>query len=95
MEQMGTEPANRHERRAADAFARRGMDDGDSHGLVQRRVVVLPDGWLDRKNAAAFLGRSPSTLADWHRLGKGPKSGMRGGRRFYHIDDLRAFGGVN
>lgn len=57
-------------------------------------VVVLPDGHLDRKNAAKFLGYSPATLADWHRLGKGPPSRMVGGRRFYDIVDLRVFAGT-
>jgi hypothetical protein len=54
-------------------------------------VMVLPDGRVDRKNAATFLGREPKTLAEWHSLGKGPRSRLVGGRRFYMIDDLRAF----
>ncbi len=64
-------------------------------GIEQRKVLVLPDGWMDRKNAAAFLGRTPSTLAEWQRLGRGPESKLRGGRRYYHIDALRSFGGTN
>lgn len=60
-------------------------------GIEQTKVMVLPDGRVDRTNAAAFLGRAPKTLAEWHRLGKGPRSRMVGGRRFYDIGDLRAF----
>ncbi|MBV9842395.1 MAG: DNA-binding protein [Sphingomonadaceae bacterium] len=55
------------------------------------KVMVLPDGRLDRANAAKFLGYQPKTLAEWHRLGKGPRSRLVGGRRFYFIEDLRAF----
>ena len=57
------------------------------------KVVILPDGRLTRADAAKFLGRKSKTLADWHRLGKGPRSRMVGGRRFYMIDDLTAFAG--
>ena len=62
--------------------------------METNKVLVLPDGRLDRKNAAKFLGYSPATLADWHRLGKGPRSRMVGGRRFYNIEDLRQFAGA-
>lgn len=57
------------------------------------KVRVLPDGRLDRRNAAKYLGRSPKTLAEWGRLGTGPKSTLVGRRRFYRLDDLRAFAG--
>lgn len=55
------------------------------------RVVVLPDGRLDRNNAAKFLGLAPKTLAEYQRLGKGPVSVKVGGRRFYKLDTLKAF----
>lgn len=54
-------------------------------------VRVLPGGRLDRANAALFLGKTPKTLAEWHRLGIGPKSFLVGGRRFYQLDDLQAY----
>ena len=56
-------------------------------------IMVLPDGRVSREEAARFLGYKPKTLAEWHRLGKGPKSRMVGGRRFYDIADLREFAG--
>lgn len=59
--------------------------------LRQAKVTVLPDGRVNRKNAATFLGRQPKTLADWHSKGIGPTSRMVGGRRFYQIEDLQAF----
>lgn len=65
----------------------------DNIHCEQPTVLVLPDGRVDRANAAAFLGRAPKTLAEWHRLGKGPRSRMVGGRRFYDIGELRAFAG--
>lgn len=61
-------------------------------GEVQhRKVLVLPDGRLDRKNAASFLGREPKTLADWHTRGFGPLAHKVGGRVFYYMRDLEAF----
>lgn len=63
----------------------------DQIEVVQERVTVLPDGRLTRKDAARYLGRAPRTLADWGRLGLGPRSHMVGGRRFYMLDDLKAF----
>ncbi|WP_298198568.1 DNA-binding protein [Novosphingobium sp.] len=55
------------------------------------RVQVLPDGRLDRANAANYLGRSVKTLAEWARLGIGPRSFLVGGRRFYLLAELQAF----
>lgn len=57
----------------------------------QARVRVLPDGRVPRAEAAAYLGRKPKTLAIWHTQGKGPRSILVGGRRFYYLDDLDAF----
>ena len=62
--------------------------------LEKVRVKVLPDGRLDRTNAAIYLGRSPKTLAEWGRLGLGPRSFLVGGRRFYRLEDLERFVGV-
>jgi hypothetical protein len=59
--------------------------------IDQVKVVVLPDGRLDRKNAAAFLGKAPKTLAEYHRRGIGPRSIMVGGWRFYLLSELQAF----
>ena len=55
------------------------------------RIRVLPDGRMDRENAAKYLGRKPKTLAMWHLEGRGPKSVLIGGRRFYYQDVLDAF----
>ncbi len=59
--------------------------------LEHVKVRVLPDGRVDRANAAKYLGRSPKTLAEWARLGLGPRSILVGGRRFYHLADLQQF----
>lgn len=61
--------------------------------MDQVTIMVLPDGRVSREEAARFLGYKPKTLAEWHRLGKGPKSRMVGGRRFYDIAELRDFVG--
>ena len=52
---------------------------------------ATPDGRVSRGEAARFLGFKPKTLANWHRLGIGPKSVLVGGRRFYHVDELKAY----
>lgn len=54
-------------------------------------VRATPDRRVDRANAAVFLGYKAKTLAEWQRLGKGPRSHMVRGRRFYLLDDLVAF----
>ncbi len=59
--------------------------------VEQVKVIVLPDGRMDRKNAAAFLGREPKTLADWQSRGVGPRSVRVGGRVFYYLADLEAY----
>jgi hypothetical protein len=51
-------------------------------------VQVTPDGRVTRAEAAKYLGFSPKTLAEWHRLGLGPPSFKIGGRRFYWLADL-------
>jgi hypothetical protein len=55
------------------------------------RVRVLPDGRMDRANAAAYLGYAPKTLAIWLGQGKGPKYLKASGRVFYFKEDLDAF----
>jgi hypothetical protein len=56
------------------------------------RVRVLPDGRLDRRNAALYLGRSAKTLAQWAVQGRGPPphKDKVSGRVFYYIDELDA-----
>lgn len=55
------------------------------------RVAATPDGRVSRAEAAKFLGFKPKTLAEWHRTGKGPRSQLVGGRRFYNLSDLMAY----
>jgi hypothetical protein len=55
------------------------------------RVRMLPDGRMDRENAARYVGRQPKTMAMWAMLGKGPRWVKVGGRIFYYRADLDAF----
>jgi hypothetical protein len=55
------------------------------------RVRMLPDGRMDRKNAAKYLGHAKKTLAQWVTQGKGPRLVKVGGRVFYFRDDLDEF----
>jgi hypothetical protein len=50
-------------------------------------VTVLPDGRMDAKNAASYLGLSIKTLAMMRCNGNGPKFVKRG-RVFYYRSDL-------
>jgi hypothetical protein len=57
----------------------------DSSATV--KVVILPDGRMDRKNAALYLGLSEKTLAMHACRGRGPAYVKRG-KVFYYRDDL-------
>jgi hypothetical protein len=50
-------------------------------------VVILPDGRMDRKNAALYLGLSVKTLAMHASRGTGPTF-IKRGRVFYFRHDL-------
>lgn len=56
----------------------------------QVEVRVLPDGRVDTKNAAAFIGLSEKTLAMMRSRGTGPKF-LKRGRIFYFVHDLQAW----
>ena len=58
-------------------------------------VLILPDGRMDRRNAAAYLGNAPKTLAQYASKGTGPKFVKRG-RVWYFKKDLDAWiaGGI-
>jgi len=55
------------------------------------RVFIHPDGRMNRKNTALYVGCSPKTLADWATKGIGPRYVMVGGRAFYFRHDLDAW----
>jgi hypothetical protein len=50
-------------------------------------VTILPDGRMDVKNAATYLGLSVKTLAMMRCHGNGPKF-IKRGRVFYYRADL-------
>jgi Helix-turn-helix domain len=50
-------------------------------------VVMLPDGRINRKNAAKYLGLAEKTLAMHASRGTGPAF-IKRGRVFYFRDDL-------
>jgi hypothetical protein len=55
------------------------------------KVRLLPNGRVDRRNAAIRLGLSQATLQQWAWLEKGPRFYMVGGRAQYELGDLEAF----
>jgi len=59
--------------------------------IRQVSVMVLPDGRMDRKNAAKYLGVKPKTMAMWATQGKGPRFRKVGGKAFYFKGDLDAY----
>jgi hypothetical protein len=62
-----------------------------SRFIEAERGRMLPDGRLDRVNAAKYLGRKPKTLAMWAMQGKDPRTHNVGGRLFYYLAELEAF----
>ena len=55
-----------------------------------KEVVIYPDGRLDVKNAASYLGLKEKTLAMMRCNGSGPKFVKRG-RIFYFREDIDAW----
>jgi hypothetical protein len=55
-------------------------------------VKVLPDGRMDTRNSAAYLGLSEKTLAMMRCDGKGPRF-IKKGRIFYFKEDLDSWVG--
>jgi hypothetical protein len=64
---------------------------GRGGSIAVLQVEVLPDGRMDRGNAAKYLGRRPQTLRIWAMQGKGPKPHNVGGRAFYYLHELDAY----
>ena len=56
----------------------------------EKDIVILPDGRMDAKNAASYLGLSDKTLAMKRCKGTGPKF-LKRGRIFYYKADLDAW----
>lgn len=54
-------------------------------------VNMTPDLRLKRPDAAAYLGISAKTLANYKIRGKGPRCIKVAGRCFYYLADLEAF----
>lgn len=59
----------------------------DSQVIESIRVTMFPDGRLDVKNAALYLGLKEKTLAMMRTDGTGPKF-IKRGRVFYYKEDL-------
>lgn len=58
--------------------------------VIKERVVIHPNGCMDRKNAGVYIGRSAGTLARWATEGTGPKY-IKRGRVWYRKEDLDAW----
>lgn len=58
-----------------------------SLSMTRTELLIFPDGRLDSKNAATYLGLSEKTLAMMRCKGTGPKYVKRG-RIFYFLEDL-------
>ena len=54
------------------------------------KVLVLPDGRMDTKNASRYLGLSEKTIAMMRSGGTGPIY-IKRGRIFYYQEDLDAW----
>ena len=56
--------------------------------VTQESVVILPDGRMDTRNTALYLGLSDKTLAMKRCDGTGTKYVKLGGKVFYFKSDL-------
>ena len=65
--------------------------ESDAQGIENIKVRVLPDGRMDRRNAALYLGVTPKTLATWAWQNKGPATHPVGGRIYYLKRELDRF----
>jgi hypothetical protein len=54
------------------------------------QITILPDGRMNRKNAAQYLGLAVKTLAMHASRGTGPRF-IKRGRVFYFREDLDAW----
>ena len=61
------------------------MSNSPSVSVVE--VVVLPDGRLDTRNAARYLGLGEGYLAVMRSLGKGPRY-IKRGKVYYFLEEL-------
>jgi hypothetical protein len=61
-----------------------------SQTITSIEIRMFPDGRLDTKNAALYLGLKEKTLAMMRGGGKGPKF-IKRGRIFYFKEDLDAW----
>ena len=58
--------------------------------MKQVEILVLPDGRMDTRSAAGYLGVAEKTLAMWRCQGVGPRF-IKRGRVFYYKEDLDAW----
>ena len=56
--------------------------------INQISIAVFPDGRMDTRNTAIYLGVSEKTLAMWRCSGNTPQFIKRGNRIFYFKSDL-------
>ena len=59
-----------------------------SENLKVLQFLMLPDGRMDRRNAAGYLGLSVKTLAMHASRRTGPQFVKLGGKVFYFKEDL-------
>lgn len=56
--------------------------------MTDKNVVsILPDGRMDTKNTALYIGRAVHTLAQWRSDGVGPPY-IKCGRIYYYQQDI-------
>jgi len=61
------------------------------HGSARLITMNKPDDLLTRREAAAYLGRSVSSLERWEKAGIGPKITVFGKRKMYLRRDLEDY----
>jgi len=59
----------------------------EDHKIQSISIITYPDGRLDNKNAALYLGLKEKTLAMMRSAGTGPQF-IKRGKIFYYREDL-------
>lgn len=78
---------NSNEMREGEATSSVEVGRSGRQGIEHVAVISFPNGRLNTKNAAAYCGLSPGTMANYRISGNGPKFSKKG-RVFYRIVDL-------
>ncbi|CAN7518297.1 hypothetical protein LJR235_003561 [Pararhizobium sp. LjRoot235] len=80
----------------AERAGAQSIDEADTVSMLrmacaERGMILTADGRVGENDAAALLGKAPTTLRNWRSGARPLRFSHLGGRVFYKITDLAAF----